>query len=102
MTRAQRQAPVDLALVDSPAGPEHAVPPQRQRESDRSQPGTSVIFCRKFTMRTPPKWTVTRDPGANDKTIPAQYHHALAKRVPCAVTAEVPGAVYYVDHPVVH
>jgi hypothetical protein len=53
-------------------------------------------------MRTPPKWTVTRHLGANDKTIPAQYHHALAKRVPCAVTAEVPGAVYYVDRPVGH
>ncbi|MGB8208061.1 MAG: hypothetical protein WCF69_10700 [Mycobacterium sp.] len=51
-------------------------------------------------MRTGPKWTVTRHRGANDKTIPPQYHHALAKRFPYPVTAEVPGAVYYVDHPV--
>ena len=65
-----------LALVDSPAGPEHAVPLQRQRESDRSQPGASVVRFRKFTMRTPPKWTVTRHPGATDKTIPAQYRRA--------------------------
>jgi hypothetical protein len=79
-----------LALVDSPAGP----------ESDRSQPGTSVSRFRKFTMRTSPKWTVTRHPGANDKTIPAQYRRALAKRVPCAVTAGIPGAGHYVDHPV--
>ena len=49
---------------------------QRQRESDRSQPGASVIRFRKFTMRTPPKWTVTRHPGATDKTIPAQYRRA--------------------------
>jgi hypothetical protein len=58
-------------------------------------------------MRTRRKWTVARQPGANDKTIPPQYHHALAKRFPYPVTAEIPGAVHYghvssADHPVRH
>jgi pimeloyl-ACP methyl ester carboxylesterase len=49
-------------------------------------------------MQTSPKWTVTWHPGANDKTIPPQYRHALAKRVPCPVTAEIPGAGHYGHH----
>jgi hypothetical protein len=58
-------------------------------------------------MRMRPKWTVTRHPGANDKTIPPQYRHALAKRVRYPVTAEIPGAGHYghvssADHPVRH
>jgi len=66
-----------------------------------------VIFRRKFTMQTRPKWTVTRHPGANNKTIPPQHWHALAKRFPYPVTAEIPGAGYYehissADHPVRH
>jgi hypothetical protein len=106
-TRARRQPPVDLVLVDSPAGPETPSPWQRRRESDRSQPGISVIFCREFTMQTRPKWTVTRQPGGNNKTIPPQHCHALAKRFPYPVTAEIPGAGRYghissADHPVRH
>ena len=50
----------------------------------------SVIFRRKFTMQTRPNWTVTRHPGANDKTVPPQHHHALAKRFPYPVTAQTP------------
>jgi hypothetical protein len=87
-----------MVLVDNPAGPEHAVPLQRQRESDRSQPGISVILSRKFTMRTRPNWTVTRYLGANDKTI---------HRFPYPVTVEIPraghsGHVSSVDHSVRH
>ena len=59
-----------------------------------------MIFCRKFTMRTGPKWAVTRHAGANHKIIPPQYRHALANSFAYPVTGEVPGAVYYVDHPV--
>jgi len=33
--------------------------------------------------------------GANDKTIPPQHHHALAERVPHAVTVEIPDAGHY-------
>ncbi|WP_234834960.1 alpha/beta fold hydrolase [Mycolicibacterium stellerae] len=33
--------------------------------------------------------------GANDKTIPPQHHHALAERVPHAVTVEIAGAGHY-------
>jgi hypothetical protein len=63
----------------------------------------SGIFHRKFTMQTRPKWTVTWQPGANNKTIPPQHCHALAKRFPYPVTAEIPGAGRYghissVDH----
>lgn len=51
-------------------------------------------------MRTGPKWAVTRHAGANHKIIPPQYRHALANSFAYPVTGEVPGAVYYVDHPV--
>jgi len=54
-----------------------------------------VIVRREFTMQTRPKWTVTRHPGANNKTIPPQHCHALAKRFPYPVTAEIPGAGRY-------
>ncbi len=47
-------------------------------------------------MRTGPKWTVTRHPGANNKIIPPQHCHALANSFAYPVTGEV----YYVDHPV--
>jgi hypothetical protein len=77
-------------VVRQPSRPGHAVPLQRQRESDRSQPGISVIFCRKFTMRTCPKWALTQRAGANHKNIPPQYPHALANRFPYSVTAEIP------------
>jgi pimeloyl-ACP methyl ester carboxylesterase len=33
--------------------------------------------------------------GANDKTIPPQHHHALAERVPHAVTVEIADAGHY-------
>lgn len=33
--------------------------------------------------------------GADDKTIPPHHHHALAQRVPHAVTAEIAGAGHY-------
>jgi hypothetical protein len=60
-----------------------------------------VIFWRKFTMRTCPKWTVSRRAGANDRIIPPQYRHALANSFVYPVMGEVPGvAVHYVDHPV--
>ncbi|MFZ0907544.1 MAG: hypothetical protein WAN71_27455 [Mycobacterium sp.] len=58
-------------------------------------------------MRTRPTWTVTRHPGAKNKTIPPQHRHALAKRFPYPVTAEIPRAGHYghvssADHPVRH
>jgi hypothetical protein len=69
MTRARRQPSVDWPwLTVQPARKRR--PPQRQRESDRSPPGTSVIFGRKFTMRTRPKWTVAGTPAPTTKTIP--------------------------------
>ena len=67
-------------------------------------------------MHTRPNRTGTRHPGANDKTIASQYRLALARRVPSAVTADIPGARHYphetaptppgnvssADHPVRH
>jgi hypothetical protein len=43
-------------------------------------------------MRTCPKWTVTRYAGANHNTIPQQYRHALVKRFPYPMTAQIPRA----------
>ena len=33
--------------------------------------------------------------GADDKTIPPRHHHALAERVPHAITVEIAGAAHY-------
>src|SRR5271156_734191 len=72
MTRACPQPSVDWPwLTAQPARKRR--PPQRQRESDRSPPGTSVIFARKFTMRKRPTWTVTGTPAPATKPFPARH-----------------------------
>jgi hypothetical protein len=45
-------------------------------------------------MQTRPKWTVTWHAGANNKTIHPQHCHALAKRFPYPLTAEIPCGHY--------
>src|SRR5271163_1324263 len=72
MTRACPRPSVDWPwLTAQPARKRR--PQQRQRESDRSPPGTSVIFARKFTMRKRPTWAVTGTSAPTTKPIPARH-----------------------------
>jgi pimeloyl-ACP methyl ester carboxylesterase len=55
--------------------------------------GQTVSACRQLGLLSEVPLLIAW--GANDKTIPPQHHHALAERVPHAVTVEIAGAGHY-------